>query len=111
MNNIQVVIYPELFTPTSIRVDGALINCNALYAKAGFFEKIKLRQLMSEFVNLKQALVSNPYHSLIVPNSLMEKVNKYASNGEVLDVGNITYKDPDDGLFDLDFKGKDPNEN
>ena len=102
MNDVQVVIYPEMFTSEAIRADSALLNINARYIKAGFFEKIRLRRILDEFIKLKEALVSNPYHALIISSDLADNLNKWASEGSVLSVTGFASQNTDDDLFNFD---------
>ena len=102
MNNIQVIIFPDQFTEYAIKADSSLINLNAKLNKAGFFERIKLKSIINECIELKTALVQNGNHSLVLPASLVEKINRYAMDGEVLTVNGFVSQDKPDSLFDLD---------
>ena len=102
MSDIQVIIFPDQFTITAIRADASLVNISKKITKAGFFEKRKLKKLAQKFLELKTALILNPEHSLVISADLAEKVVKYASDGEVLNVSAFTTQDSNDGLFDLD---------
>lgn len=102
MSDIQVIIFPDQFTIEAIRADASLVNISKKIAKAGFFEKRKLKKLAQKFVELKTALILNPEHSLVISADLAEKLVKYASDGEVLTVSGFTTQNPNDGLFDFD---------
>ena len=102
MSDIQVIIFPDQFTVWAIKADASLVNISKKITEAGFFKRRKLKKLAQKFVEMKTALILNPEHSLVISADLAEKITKYASDGEVLNVSGFTTQGPDDGLFDFD---------
>ena len=102
MDNIQVIIFPEMFTDYAIRADGALLNVNNKLSKAGFFESIKLKFLVKKFVDFKTTLVKNPYCPLVISSEFADEIYQWSSEGSVLNVTGFSSQDADDGLFNFD---------
>ena len=98
MNDIQVIIFPDQFTEFAVRTDAALVNISKKISKAGFFERRKLKKLAQKFVDMKTALIMNPAHSLVISADLAEKIFRYSTDGEVLNISGFR---TDDGLFDF----------
>ncbi len=106
MGEIQVIIFPDQFTEYAVRTDAALVNLSKKMINTGFFEKRKLKKLAQKFVSMKTALIMNPQHSLVISSDLAEKIFRYSTSGEVLNISGFR---TDDGLFDFDG-GVSPNE-
>ena len=67
-----------------------------------FFERIRLKSIINDCIELKTALVQHGNHSLVISASLVEKINRYSMDGEVLTITGFETKQSDGGLFDLD---------
>lgn len=102
MNDVQVVIFPEMFSEFAIKTDASLLNVNHRLSKAGFFESIKLKLLIKRFVDFKATLVKNPYCSLVVSSDFVDEIYKWASEGSVLSVTGFASQNTDDDLFNFD---------